>query len=220
MDSNRTRSFGSAMNAVLGAAQVGPVLEAEIVSLTGLGKLRVTYNWLYSALNCDPGDGSTFVWVLSKLDDTHVSLSPRDGYSGMTLYASVRGDLSYRVEVQAPYSADWITAVGGDERIGLEDVGGGLLAIRLRGFNGAYISLDSASTAHDDHTGYLLQSNDSGSLDPHARTWFLGISAVRQAGLGLRLKDQVTQADLEGALAAGGLSLTSAQLSRIQSQIG
>jgi len=44
--------------AAIAAADTGPLVTAEIYQLSNVGKVRVTYNWLYSALNCDPGDPS------------------------------------------------------------------------------------------------------------------------------------------------------------------
>ena len=118
------------------AAGNGPLLQGELVPLNNKGKLRVSYNWLYSALNCNPNDSSPFVWTISKVDDTHISLSPRDSHSGMTLYASIRDDLSWYAQVQAPFSADWIRAVGRDEICALESQD--LLIMSFKGFNGQY----------------------------------------------------------------------------------
>ena len=159
------------------AAAPGPVLAGELFPLNNCGKVRVTYNWLYSALNCDPSDQSTFAWVLQKNPDGSVALSPQQPYSGMTLFASVRPDLSYFVQVQAPYSADWITQVGADEEMTLTELG--LLTIELQGLNGSYIGLNGSMTSHDDHSGYLLQSNVTSPSQ--SSQFFVAVSANLQA---------------------------------------
>jgi hypothetical protein len=186
---------------VMAAASAGPLLEGVLIPLTNQGKLRVTYDWLYSSLNCDPGDSSDFVWILSKLDDTHVSLSPRDQHAGRTLYASVRDDLNWYVQVQAPYSADWITGVGRDE--GLAITGADLLTISLQGFNSQYIAVNTQLSQHGGHNGYRLQSIGTG--DYNARTFFVGISRVLQEGVEAPLRSELTEADIGKVLASAGV---------------
>jgi hypothetical protein len=185
----------------IAAADVGAVLQADLVPLVPRGRLRVTYNWLYSALNCDPNDGSRFPWVVTKLDDTHVSLSPAAQYNGMTVYASVRDDWSWYVQVQAPHSADWITGVGRDEWIGMQSVGG--LVVALTGFNGQAIAVDANPDSHDWHTGYRVQS--VGSSDPQSRLWFLGVSQVLQEGVKVTLASDVTDDVIRESLTAAGV---------------
>lgn len=163
------------------AAQPGPVLEAELLPLSNQGRLRATYNWLYSALNCDPQDTSTFVWVLRKIDDQHLSLSPRSGPAGRTVYASVRDDLNYYVQVQAPYSADWITGVGRDEVLTWVPAD---LFMQFKGFNGSLLSVNPALTSHANHSGYQVMSNASDTLSP-TNTWLVRPLTVLQAGLSL-----------------------------------
>lgn len=200
-------------SSVLSTADDGPLVQAELYPLIStVGRLRVTYNWQYSALNCDPNDDSTFVWTISKLDATHVALSPRDGYAGMTVYASVRDDWSWFVQVQAPNSADWITAVGGDETIAMS--GQGLNIVSLAGFNDEDIAVNADPTSDDDHTGYRLQS--VGSADPHASMWFLGIVGTLQDGLPFRLKRDLTDADIGSSFAESGLSATDEDIARIR----
>lgn len=198
-------------SSLLMKAQNGPLLEAELLPLTGQGKLRITYNWLYSALNCDPSDHSPFVWSLSKLDATHVSLSPRDPYAGMKLYASVRDDWSWYVEVQAPHSADWITGVGGDETLALET--NDLMMIALKGFNGQFIAVDQQISYHDDHAGFRLRS--VGADNVQARLWFLSIARRLQPCLGVKLRSEINEADIARAYAAAGLSPQSEEIDRM-----
>lgn len=199
------------MSTTLAQADLGPVFTAELIPLTNQGKLRVTYNWLYSALNCDPNDDATFNWVVSKIDDTHVSLSPSDHYRGMTLYASVRDDWSWYVQVQAPHSADWIRAVGRNEIIAI--VHNDLMIVSFNGWNGQAIAVDSGISGHDNHSGYRLRS--VGSSNPKASLWFLGISNTLQKGLDLRRKEELTEDHLLAALAAHGLTASREEIAGI-----
>lgn len=186
----------------LAAASAGQVLEAQLFPLSGVGALRVTYNWLYSALNCDPSDGSTFTWTVIKLQDNIVCLTPKQPYDGKAVFASVRPDWSYYVQVQAPHSADWITAVGGDERLVLDELG--FMTITLRGVNAQYLAVNGAPTQHDDHTGYKLQSNASAAGS--AASFFVAVTRSLQAGLGVPLIGDLQAADVAAACAAGGAS--------------
>lgn len=201
------------------AADPGPVLQGQLYPLNNQGRLRIYYNWLYSALNCDPGNTSDFYWTINKLDDTHVSLSPRDGYNGMTLYASVRPDWSYQVEVQAPGSADWIQAVGGDEILGFETQD--LMTVSFTGLNGQYIALDGQPTEHqdsngNDHTGYLLHS--AGTSDPRARLFFLGVNAVLQPRLQVALQGSLTADDIRRSYVQNGLQAGDDDIARMLRQ--
>lgn len=159
------------LKALLHAAAPGPFMHAEILSLTGRGKLRVTCNWLYSSLNCDPNDNSTFEWQFNKIDDQHVSLSPVSSCITRTIYASVRDDIDYYVQVQAPYSADWITAVGRDEIIGFKMHD--LLIAQFNGFNGLYLALNDNADSHGAHSGYRVRS--VGTVFDQKAQWFIGI---------------------------------------------
>jgi hypothetical protein len=167
------------LTALWQAAQAGPVLEAELLPLSNQGRLRVTYNWLYSALNCTPDDASPFVWVLRKIDAQHCSLSPKDGYQGRTLYASVRDDLGYRVQVQAPYSADWITAVGRDEVLSFAPAD---LFMQFFGFNGQPLTVAASPITHDGHTGCQVVSTGPAALS-RANTWLVRPLTLLQPGL-------------------------------------
>lgn len=196
----------------IAAAGVGSVLQADLVPLAPRGRLRVTYNWLYSALNCDPGDDSRFPWVISKRDDAHVTLSPAAQYAGRTLYASVRDDWSWYVQVQAPHSADWITGVGGDEIIGMQAVGG--LVVAFTGFNGQAIAVDSSPDAHDGHTGYRVRS--VGSSDAQSRLWFVGVNQVLQADVPATLASEVTDDVIAESLADSGVSVDAEAVASIK----
>ena len=196
------------------AASTGPFMQAEIVSLTGRGKLRVTCNWLYSSLNCDPNDNSPFAWQFNKIDDQHISLSPVNSCIGETIYASVRPDINYYVQVQAPYSADWITAVGGDEIIGftLHDLSIG----QLNGLNGAYITLNDFEDNHDGHSGYRVTS--TGSSFSQDAQWFIAIQSSLQEGVQFSGQDH-SLAALQQQLTNCNISVASDTLARIATQI-
>lgn len=196
----------TALASALAAAAPGAVMTAQIYPLVGLGPIRVTYNWLYSALNCDPNDNSAFVWVVNKAANGVVTLSPRDKYRGMTLYASVRPDWQYSVQVQAPHSADWIRGVGGDERLSMTDLG--LMTVNLRGLNGQYLAVNSTSTTHVDsngnaHTGYKLQSNAS-AAGP-STNFFLAVTQNLQAKVGLPLASELNVEEIGVALQTLGV---------------
>lgn len=200
---------------LLTVAQDGPLMEAEILPLTGQGKLRVTYDWLYSALNCDPSDSSSFVWRISRVDAEHIALSPRDPHQGMTLYASVRDDWDWYVEVQAAHSADWIRAIGRDETIGFETKD--LLIVALKGFNDQYIAVDSQISDHAPHAGFRLRS--AGTENPKARLWFLAVRATLQPGFTAPLSTQLTEADVARAYAAAGIAPESNEITQLLKQL-
>jgi hypothetical protein len=195
----------SALSSALDAAAPGAVMAAQLYPVVGLGQIRVTYNWLYSALNCDPNDSSPFVWVINKASNGVVTLSPRAQYRGMTLYASVRPDHDNFVEVQAPYSADWITGVGGDERLTMTDLG--FLTINLRGLNGQYLAVNAAPTGWDDsngtyHSGYKLQSN--ASAPGPSTNFFVAVTQNLQSRVALPLAAELSVDDVRAALEAHG----------------
>jgi hypothetical protein len=194
-----------ALSSALAAAAPGAVLIAELYPIVGVGKLRVTYNWLYSALNCDPNDNSAFTWVINKSSNGVVTLAPVQGYRGMTLFASVRPDWDYFVQVQAPHSADWITRVGGDEHLTVTDLG--FMTINLRGVNGQYLAVNSGPTGHADsngnyHTGYKLQSNASAAGT--STNIFLAVTQNLQATAALPLVSELSQEEIRFALQAQG----------------
>ncbi|OON68227.1 hypothetical protein [Hymenobacter sp. CRA2] len=190
------------------AAAPGPVVEAELLPLSNQGRLRVTYNWLYSALNCDAADASSFVWVLHKLDEQHVALSPKNGYAGRTLYASVRDDWNYYVQVQAPHSADWITGVGRDEILTLSTAD---FFVRLQGFNGRYLSVTATADDHGGHRGCRVMS--TAPAPDAASTWLLRPTLSLQARL--QLPPLPSAAELQQALSRLGQSVPEATLASL-----
>lgn len=208
----------SMLSTMIAAAATGPLLQTELIPLSNQGKLRIYYNWLYSSLNCDPNNGSAFGWIINKLDATHVSLSPAPAntYNGMTLYASVRDDINWFLQVQAPYSADWITAVGGDETIEMDSLGE--LMVRFKGFNGQDIAVNGQTSDHDGYSGYRLQS--LGASDPKTFTWFMSVTQILQPGLQVPLGSAVTEADIRQAYAACGLEASDDDVARMRKLIG
>ena len=199
---------------LLQAANSGPFMHAEIVSLSGRGKLRVTCNWLYSSLNCDPNDSSPFVWQFYKIDDHRISLSPVNSCIGQPVYASVRNDLDYFVQVQAPYSADWITGVGGDEMIGftLHD----LSIAQLTGFNGSFITVNDYADTHGNHTGFRVRSVGS-SFNSDAQ-WFIDIKAALQTGIKFSSRYSSVET-LNLQLASSGINIQTGLLDKISAQL-
>jgi hypothetical protein len=210
-------------------------MQAEIFSVTGLGKLRVTYNWLYSALNCDPNDNSSFIWNVYQTANNTVALSPQSAYNGMTLYASVRDDWDWYVQVQAPHSADWITAAQRDEFIGLQMLDLGLA--RLTGFNNQLIGvLDQPDSGNirtngkdtGTHTGYRLRSI-YGSVVKESM-WFMKIVGGGKGigNIGVIVGGGVSRiainpgslgSGLQNALQQQGVSISSQQLATLLQQI-
>ena len=195
----------TALSSALAAAAPGAVLTAQLYPVVGVGKIRVTYNWLYSALNCDPTDDSAFVWVINKTPDGAVTLSPQAQYSGMTLYASVRPDWDSYVQVQAPNSADWITGVGGDEQLTMTDLG--LMTINLRGVNGQYLAVNSSISVEyiaygSLHAGFKLQSN--ASAPGTSTNIFLAVTQNLQTQVDLPLVSELNADDIRLALQTHG----------------
>lgn len=205
-----------AIEQLLAGAQTGPVFDTTIIAVNGSGPLRVTYNWLYSALNCDAGDQSPFLWTVTNLGDGKVSLSPRDPFDGMQLYASVRDDYNWTLQVQAPFSADWIRAVGRDEELTIQ--GQDLLVASFLGFNGQYVAVDASATGHDGYSACLVHS--VGAPVASARMWFLGIRAVLQPGLALPLAADLSAQDIGVALATNRLDDSPQAIQTILSCVG
>lgn len=154
-------------------AATGTSFQAQIFSLNG-GNLRVTCNWLYSALNIDPNDTTDFYWNISKVDDSHVSLSPYNSCIGKSIFASARDDYNWYFQVQAPFSADWITAVQRDEIIEMQI--GDLMMTTFKGFNGRYMKQEDSIAFQGNHAGYRVSS--IGDIEDDSTTWFLSIKQL------------------------------------------
>lgn len=154
---------------VAASARTGEFLRAEIISPVG-GRLRVTYNWQYSALNCDPNDSSQFPWMFSKLAGGQIAISPALFPDGRRqLFASVRDDNSWYLQCQAPFSANWVDTAQRDEQLSV--VAQDLLFVTIRGFNGQLIGLENMVTSDAAHTGYRLRS--AASVVTRSTLWFV-----------------------------------------------
>ena len=199
---------GLSVAAAIAAADAGPALTAELFPLSGVGKVRVTYNWLYSALNADPNDSSPFAWVLQKNSDGSVALSPQGGYEGMTLFALtwLYPDESYRwvAQVQAP-GVDggppmWNTSSGP----GWTLTGLGLLTVELLDSDGSgnYIGVDGSITSQGDHAGYLILAN-AGAPGPSSK-FFVAVQQNLQAGAQVPLFSSLSPAEVSAELERHG----------------
>jgi hypothetical protein len=207
------------------------LLQAEIFSITGLGKLRVTYNWQNSALNCSRIDKSPFIWNIYQTQNNTIAMSPQVGFAGKTLYASVRDDGDWYLQVQAPHSLDWITAAQRDEFIGLELLDLGLA--KLTGFNNQLIGManqpdwivrtENGVTAGD--MVYRLRSIYTSAVKESL--WFFKIigggSSISTSGIRVanRFEARIPtlESDLEGALQQHGINVSSQELSTLIQQI-
>jgi hypothetical protein len=192
-------------------ATPGPLLTTTLVPLTHQGNLRITYNWLFSALNCDPNDGSSFLWVINKLDDTHVALSPATG----PLYASVRDDNDWFVQVQTPGWSSWIMGAGRNETVRMQPQG--LNIVQFQGFNQQNIAVNAQITSSGDHSGYRVQS--IGPSNPQATLWFMGVSKLLQPGLQVRLASEMTPDHIRQAYASCDLAVSDDEVARMMKAI-
>jgi hypothetical protein len=194
---------GLSVAAVMAAADAGPVLAAEIFPLSGAGKVRVTYNWLYSALNVDPNDSSPFVWVFRKMPDGSVALSPRTQVDGLTVFVSLYPDDSLRFVAQVQWPEpdsgypEWNTSPEEMTLTGLD-----LLTVELMGANGSYLGVDGSITRHGNHAGYLILSN-AGTPGPSSK-FFVAVQQNLQAKAQAPLFASRSEADLRSELERHG----------------
>lgn len=202
------------LSELLKAATTGPFMQAEIYSLTGLGNVRVTCNWAYSALNIDPSNGAEFLWQFSKVDDNNISLSPVSSCIDKTIYASVRDDNGYYLKVQAPFSADWITEVRRDEIIALKMHD--LNVAELKGFNGAFFFLDNGMSSYQNHSGYCIRS--IGRTFDQNMQWYLKIKRSLQDGIDFSGSDHSLSA-VKNQLDNSGIQLDAATLNTLVAQL-
>lgn len=66
---------------LISSAGNGPLITAELYDIYGNGKLRIVNNECIR----DANDSSSFEWILNKIDDTHITLSP---FKNKTTYIS------------------------------------------------------------------------------------------------------------------------------------
>ncbi len=101
---------------------------------------RTAHAWMnqdYTVFGLDPtpgiqpwqGDNELTLWDLG---GGHVAFQIGNGVNA---YASMRNDYGYQVQFQAPYSAGWITGVGGDEVFQIVPTGDGFFALFSPTFN-------------------------------------------------------------------------------------
>lgn len=194
-------------------ADAGTSFRAQIISLKG-GNLRVTCNWLYSALNIDPNDASDFLWNISKVDNSHISISPVNSCITKPIYASVRDDYNWYIQVQAPFSADWITAARQDEFFGVSI--GDLMITTLKGFNGKLVKRDDSVTTHQNHAGYMIRS--IGDTDDDSTNWFLSVKAVSAKGYEW-IGGTISLEELEAALNKRKITLQTEELQTLHKAV-
>jgi len=202
-------AFG--LESIWARANDGPVVSARLVPLSNQGDVRVTYNWLYSALNCVPSDTSVFEWVLAKANGK-VTLSPQVPFNGRKLYGSVRPIWEYFIQVQAERSADWITAIGADEELTLHELG--FFVIGLQGVNGKYLTVNGATTDHAPHSGFRIQSN-AGDASAKASRFFLAVQQVLQPQFAIPTARSLGAATIAQSLADMGVADATAMANRI-----
>jgi hypothetical protein len=196
---------GLSVAAAIAAADAGPVLTAELFPLSGAGKVRVTYNWLFSALNVDPNDSSPFAWVVQKMPDGSVALSPQDGYEGLTVFAQTFPDenLRYVAQVGVP-GVDggppfWNTSPSEMTLTELD-----LLTVELLDSNvsGNYLGVDGSVTSQGGHAGHLILAN-VGTPDPSSK-FFVAVQQNLQAGAPAPLFSSLSPAEVSAELERQG----------------
>ncbi len=196
---------GLSVAAAVAAADAGPVLTAELFPLSGAGKVRVTYNWLFSALNVDPNDSSPFAWVVQKMPDGSVALSPQDGYEGLTVFALTYPDDNMRFVAQVgvpgvdggpPF---WNTTPSEMTLIELD-----LLTVELLDSNvsGNYLGVDGSITSQGGHAGHLILAN-VGTPDPSSK-FFVAVQQNLQAGAQAPLFSSLSPAEVSAELERQG----------------
>lgn len=183
---------GLSVAAAIAAADAGPVLIGEIFPLSGVGKVRVDFYWLDSALYCDPGDQSPFPWTFQKMPGGAVSLSP--AYVSPTVFASVRPDNDWIVGVQVPGSGAWITQAQADEELAMTDLG--LLTVELKGVNGSYLGANGSLP-------HRIQGN-VGTPDPSSK-FFVAVQQNVQPGAQAPLFSSLSPAEVSAELERQGV---------------
>jgi hypothetical protein len=150
------------------SADVGVFLSAEIIHPIR-GRLRASPGWLETALYCDPEDSTPFIWQLEKVANGAIALGTTEIPGHPTLYASVRDDDEWLLQLQAPESLDWITQAQRDEEFAV--VGQDLLFCTIRGFNGRSLAVDGILTSISPRSGYRVRS--VGTSITRSALWFV-----------------------------------------------
>lgn len=185
--------------------------KAEIISLTGKGKVRVTRNWLYSALNIDPDNHDEYIWTFVYDEGDKIGLLA----SEHNLLASVRDDWDWYVQTQAPHSAEWLhLPIGRNSRITLQltDLG----FAYFTGWNGKYLTLNQDKDRHQNHAGYRIQSK-SNSIDKHS-LWFLKFQSPIQRYSRYQITD-LDPGKMRDRLRQQGLTYSNAEFDHLYQQM-
>lgn len=193
------------------SAKPGLFLRGELLSLAGRGKLRVTYNWVNSSLNCDPNDDSTFLWNFIKTPSGQLLLSPSEPYNGYRLYANVNGESELGLHLQDDKS-NWNTTV---TRNGAFDVlGTGLFSIALRAYNDKYVELRYIPISDGQHTGFRLHAIGS-NLSERAVFTVTNLTLIEPELQPLE-SYTVQEEDIRAVLNAYGLTLTDSEVIQLK----
>ncbi len=191
-------------------ASTGTSFQAQIYSVKGGNNVRVRCNWRYSELTIDPDNDSEFIWNITKINDTHVSLSPHNSCISSTIYASVRDDYDWSLLTQAPNSANWITAVDRNETLEMHI--GDLMISTFKGFNGKLLQKDDNITSQEGHKGYRLRS--AGNNESDNTTWFLSVQNIASEGYEWS-GGEVSINELRNSLTKRNISLQNNQLEEL-----
>jgi hypothetical protein len=91
------------------------LMQTEIFSVAGLGKLRVTDGWYDAALYCNPDDNSPFLWDVYA--SAHwIYLSPTSAPYYGNNYASIRSDNDFYIQMRTPGVLDYEGLLIADSR--------------------------------------------------------------------------------------------------------
>jgi uncharacterized protein YjbI with pentapeptide repeats len=106
--------------------------------------VNIWYNQNYTVFGVNPNPGGQApgdnnVVTLHDLGNGTIALQCGGGYNA---FASLRDDYGYQVQFQAPYSARWITGIGGDEILQVIPTGDGYFALYSPTFR-RYVTVDS-----------------------------------------------------------------------------
>lgn len=208
---------------------IGPFMRAEIISLTGKGKLRVAYNGLVGSLFCDENNNDSFVWEFSHLGNQNISLSPVSKPAGIPqIYATVTTH-NLQVKTKGDRQMEWITSVGQQEtiRLQLHD----LAIAQLNSVSGGFIGLDQTKRATGvypwdfDPRNKTIGLNSWGSAFTRESQWFIGIKSfvenqmVYRSSGGKMPVINNSMAALQMQLNRNGINLEQDVLNKLSAQI-
>jgi uncharacterized protein YjbI with pentapeptide repeats len=124
---------------ILSVLDIGPDIERCQYRV-----VNIWYNQNYTVFGVNPNPGGqapgdSNIVTLHDLGNGTIALQCGGGYNA---FASMRDDYEYQVQFQAPYSAAWITAIGGDEILQVIPTGDGYFALYSPTFS-RYVTVDS-----------------------------------------------------------------------------